>query len=150
MSDKSFSVSLKLLENYVFQADFGEFGRIITDEDPPLGEGEGPTPVHLLATAVLNCLSASLLFAVRKHKGDPGEIHATITGDMVRVDGRLRVGTLNADIHLATDAQLLPSLEKALKQFENFCTVTQSVRDGIAVNARVFDNKGNLLHQNLH
>lgn len=148
MTDKSFTVSLQLLENYVFQADFGDFGRIITDEDPPLGDGEGPTPIHLLAAGVLNCLSASLLFAVRKHKGNPGDISATISGTVARVDGRLRIESMDAEIHLANDAAELPNLEKALSQFESFCTVTQSVRAGIHVNTRVFDNKGNMVHQN--
>lgn len=147
MSDESFSVSMKLLENFVFQADFGDFGRILTDEGPPLGDGEGPTPIHMLATGVLNCLSASLLFAVRKYKGDPGDITATISGKTTRVDGRLRVESMDAEIHLANDAALLPSLDKALSQFEGFCTVTQSVRAGIKVNTRVYDDKGNLLHQ---
>lgn len=147
MSDQSFSVSMKLLENFVFQADFGDFGRIITDEGPPLGDGEGPTPVQLLATGVLNCLSASLLFAVRKYKGDPGDITATISGKVGRVDGRLRVESMQADIHLANDAALLPNLDKVLSQFESFCTVTQSVREGIHVDTRVYDNKGNLLHK---
>jgi uncharacterized OsmC-like protein len=144
---EGFAVTLKLLENYVFQADFGEFGRIITDEDPPLGDGEGPTPVHMLATGILNCLSASLLFSLRKYKGDPGEITAKITGKSSRVDGRLRIESMNAEIHLANDEAELPSLEKALSQFENFCTVTQSVRHGIQVNTTVYSKDGKVLHQ---
>lgn len=148
MSQKEgFSVSMKLLEKYLFQADFGDFGRILTDEDPPLGDGEGPTPVHMLATAVLNCLCASLLFAVRKYKGDPGEITATISGNTSRVDGRLRVEELHAEIHLANDTAVLPNIEKALAQFEDFCTITQSVRRGVTVHTTVFDQQGKIIHQ---
>ena len=35
---------------------------------PPLGQGSGPSPMQLLAASVGNCLSASLLFALRKFK----------------------------------------------------------------------------------
>lgn len=147
MAEKTFSVSIKLLENYVFQVDFGDFGNVITDEDAPLGTGEGPNPVRLLAASVVNCLCASLLFAVRKYKGDPGEVTATVSGAVARVDSRLRVESLNAELHLGNEASALPELEKALGQFENFCTVTQSVRAGIRVNVSVFDGNGTLLHQ---
>lgn len=147
MAEQSFSVSVKVLEHYVFQVDFGDFGRIITDEDAPLGTGEGPNPARMLAAAVVNCLTASLLFAIRKYKGDPGEVTATINGSVTRVDKRLRIEALDATLHLDADPALLPELDKALAQFENFCTVTQSVRAGIAVNVTVVDKNGKVLHR---
>lgn len=36
MDEKTFNISLKLLENYLFEIDFGEFGNIMSDEPPPL------------------------------------------------------------------------------------------------------------------
>lgn len=64
---------MKLLENYVFEIDFSDFGKIITDEPELLGQGEGPNPSRLLAASVANCLAASLIFVVRKFNGQPGE-----------------------------------------------------------------------------
>lgn len=52
MEEKSFTVNLRLLENYLFEIDFGEFGNIMTDEAPPLGAGEGPSPSAMLAASV--------------------------------------------------------------------------------------------------
>lgn len=147
MADKAFEVSVKLLENYVFQVDFGEFGNVIADEDAPLGTGEGPNPARLLAAGVVNCLTASLLFAIRKYKGNPQEVSATISGTITRVERRMRIETLNAELQLGGDTALLPDLDKALAQFEDFCTVTQSVRAGIRVNVTVRDRDGNILHQ---
>lgn len=146
MSEQSFSVSVKVLEHYVFQVDFGDFGRIITDEDAPLGTGEGPNPARMLAASVVNCLTASLLFAIRKYKGDPGEVTATIKGSVTRVDKRMRIESLDATLQLDADPALLPELDKALAQFENFCTVTQSVRAGIEVKVSVVDKSGKVLH----
>lgn len=139
---KTFQVSLRLLEKYLFEVDFGEFGNVMTDEPPPLGDGEGPNPSAMLAAAVANCMAASLLFAMRKHKDDPGELTATVSGTIDRVDGFLRVTRLDVKLHLGKAQADLPSIVKAVSQFENFCVVTQSVRHGIDVRVEVFDAGG--------
>jgi uncharacterized OsmC-like protein len=141
MAGKPFEVKIKLLENYLFQIDFGEFGNIITDEPEPLGDGEGPNPARMLAASVANCLAASLIFAIRKFKGAPGEVTATVTGETNRVDDRWRIEQLKVSIQLGNQANDIPQLQRALEQFEDFCIVTQSVRAGINVNVEVFDNK---------
>lgn len=140
---KEFSVTLKLLENYVFELDFSDMGKIISDEPEPLGQGEGPSPVYLLAASVANCLSASLLFAIRKYKEEPGELHAVISGEPTRQEGRLRITNMNVAIYLGNSEENLPNLKKALAKFEDFCVVTQSVRQGIDVAVSVFDSNKN-------
>ncbi|MDO9477187.1 MAG: OsmC family protein [Pseudohongiella sp.] len=139
---KTFEVRLKLLEKYLFEVDFGEFGNVMTDEPPPLGDGEGPNPSAMLAAAVANCMAASLLFALRKHKDDPGELTALVSGTIDRVDNFLRVTHLDVKLHLGKNSADMPSIAKAVSQFENFCVVTQSVRHGIEVSAEVFDASG--------
>lgn len=141
MSGKAFEVKLKLLENYLFQIDFGEFGNILTDEPEPLGDGEGPNPMRMLAASVANCLAASLMFAIRKFKEEPGEVTATVTGEPVRVDGRWRVEHMQVSIHLGNEAGDIEHLQRAIDQFEDFCVVTQSVREGIEVDVSVYDSK---------
>lgn len=143
----SFSVHLKLLSGYKFEIDFGDAGQIISDEPEPLSGGEGPNPSALLAAAVANCLAASLIFAVRKFKEDPGQVSAKVHGELERQDGRLRIGKLHVDLNLGAEAAALPHLERALSQFENFCVVTQSVRQGIEVSVAVRDNTGQIVHQ---
>ncbi len=142
-----FSVQLRLLNGYKFEVDFGDAGQLLSDEPPPLGDGEGPNPSRLLAAAVANCLAASLLFAVRKFKEDPGEVSAEVQGELERQDGRWRIGKLQVALQLGADAAAIPHLERALSQFENFCVVTQSVRQGIEVTVQVRDSAGQLLHQ---
>lgn len=142
MESKTFSVRMKLLENYLFEVDFGEFGNVMTDEPPPLGDGEGPNPSAMLAASVANCMSASLLFALRKYKNDPGELKASVTGTVERVEKYLRVTQLSVDITLGKQRAQLSDIDKALEQFENFCVVTQSVRHGIPVSVVVRDSEG--------
>jgi len=143
----SFSVQMRLLSGFKFEIDFGGSGHIFSDEPPPLGEGEGPNPSMLLGAAVANCLAASLLFAVRKFKEDPGQVSARVKGSLERQDGRWRICKLDVELNLGVDAALIPHLERALNQFESFCVVTQSVRQGIDVSVKVQDVSGQQVHQ---
>lgn len=143
----SFIVHMRLLSGFKFEIDFGDAGQVVSDEPPPLGEGDGPNPSRLLAAAVANCLAASLLFAVRKFKEDPGQVSAQVQGNLERQGGRWRISKLEVELNLGADAASMPHLERALSQFENFCVVTQSVRQGIDVSVRVTDSTGQLVHQ---
>lgn len=145
MAENSFRIDMRLLDNYLFEIDFGEFGNLISDEPPPLGGGEGPNPVRLLASSVGNCLAASLLFAVRKFKEDPGEMTASVSGELERRDGRWRVATFDVQLKLGNAAAAIPHLDHVLQQFEEFCIVTQSVREGIPVQVRVVDGEGRVV-----
>ncbi len=147
MSEQSkFSAQLRLLHGYKFEIDFGDPGKIFSDEPSPLGANGGPNPELLLAAAVANCLAASLLFAVRKYKEDPGLICAIVNGGLKRQEGRLRIEKLDVSLKLGNNTAALPHIESVLKQFEQFCVVTQSVRQGIEVAVQVSDLEGKVVH----
>ncbi len=146
MSEQApFSAHLRLLQGYKFEIDFGESGKIYSDEPLPLGTNQGPNPELLLAAAVANCLAASLIFAVRKYKEDPGLISAIVNGVLKRQEGRLRIERLEVALKLGNNATALHHFESVLKQFEQFCVVTQSVREGIEIAVKVSDRDGKLL-----
>ena len=52
---------------------------LLSDEPAPLGGDRGPNPSRLLLAAIANCLVASLLCALRKHKNEPGRLVAEPT-----------------------------------------------------------------------
>jgi uncharacterized OsmC-like protein len=142
-----FTLKLSRQQDYRFNVEFDLAGvpDLQLDEPAPLGAGSGPNASRLLAAAVANCLSASLLFCLSKFKQEPGEIVADVKGRMTRNEkGRLRVGGFDVDIHLG---QSVERLEHCAEQFEDFCVVTDSVRHGIPVNVRVLDAEGQLIHQ---
>lgn len=142
---KTFSLTVELLEDYVFKIDFDEFGYILTDEPPPLGQGEGPNPARLIGAAVANCLCASLLFALRKRKQDLPSLSAKIEGEIARQDNFWRIAQINVSIKADTAQLDADSLQTALQQFEKFCIVTQSVRNGIPIHVEVANNAGESL-----
>ena len=141
------SVTVTREERYRFIVDFGAgIGNSIADEPPPLGDGAGPSPSQLLAAAVANCLSASLLFAHGKFKEDPGRLTTTAICEIGRNEkNRLRVTGMKVAITLGIEPESLHHLDRALAQFEDFCTVSQSVRSGIPLTVTVRSPNGRVL-----
>ncbi|MFZ5635682.1 MAG: OsmC family protein [Pseudomonadota bacterium] len=114
-----------------------------TDEPAPLGAGAGPNPSALLLSGIANCLSASLLFALRKFKNDPGPIRAEIVARRERnAEGRWRIPRAEVEIRLSDKAADLEHFDRVVAQFEQFCIVTQSVREGVEVAVRIVDADG--------
>ena len=144
MSSENVTVRLAQRHDYQFEVAFGaDVPALVGDEPPPLGQGAGPSPIQLLASAVGNCLSSSLLFALRKFKQQPGSMSAEVTAEVGRnAEGRLRVLGITASLTLGAPADTIEHLDRVLGQFEAFCTVTQSVGQGIPVRVQVFDAHG--------
>jgi uncharacterized OsmC-like protein len=137
-------VRLTQQADYRFECDFGP-GKPAwqLDEPPPLGQGVGPSPTQLLAASVGNCLSASLLFALRKFKQQPEPISCEARPEVGRNDqGRLRVLGIAVTLRLGRPAAQLQHLDRVLASFEAFCTVTQSIHAAIPVTVQVLDAEG--------
>lgn len=138
--DESFSVTMDLEEGYRFDVDFGVGGdtRFVMDEPSPLGEGTGPNAARVLAAAVGNCLSASLLYCLRRARIEVTGVRTSVSGVLERNDaGRLRVGGLTVQIEPQVSADDEPRMRRCLELFEDFCIVSESVRHGIGVEVAV-------------
>lgn len=138
------SVKLTQEKDFRFAIQFGDGIPVVYgDETPPLGGGTGPNPAQLLAAAVGNCMSDSLLFAIRKFKQHPEPIQTAVDLDIDRnAENRLRVQSITVKLTLGVAAAGLAHLDRALEQFEEFCTVGQSVRQGIPTTVEVYDSDG--------
>ena len=131
---------LKLVKGYRFGVEFDVEGMpgIVVDETKPAGEGLGPNPTRLLSAAVGHCLSSSLLFCLSKAKIEAKGMETTVKTNIVRnEEGRLRVQEIDVQIRLDVDEQDKPRIGRCLEIFENYCTVTSSVRKGIQVNVNI-------------
>jgi uncharacterized OsmC-like protein len=141
------SVELRQQAGYRFAVQFSpDIPVLVSDEPAPLGQGAGPSPVQLLVAAVGNCLADSLLFALKKFKQSPEPIRASAEATVGRNEqNRLRVQRVSVRLTLGTPADALQHLDQALAQFEEFCTVTQSVRPAFPVAVEVYDSRGQRL-----
>ncbi len=142
------SVTLEQESDFAFRIEFDETSLepLLGDEASPLGHDRGPDPARLLLAAICNCLIASLLFALRKQHNQPGKLRAVITATPMRnAEGRLRIARAFVVLHLPEGGEHYQHLDRVLQQFEAFCTVTESVRQGIDVEVTVKDAHGGIL-----
>lgn len=121
---------------YRFEVTFDKeaFAPVMLDEPPPLGKDAGPNAARMLAAAMGNCLAASLVFCLGKRGVKVAEgIEARVSMDIVRTpERRLRIGGARVTLR-APDSVPAEALEACRTTFEDFCTVTASVRRGIDV-----------------
>ncbi|MEZ5542106.1 MAG: OsmC family protein [Pseudomonadota bacterium] len=146
---RQFTLHLEQVENFEFRVrfDWPDVPDLLLDEPAPLGGQAGPNAARLIAAGVANCLSASLLFCLQKSHQAPGGISATVTGSVGRnAQGRLRLMGIDVDLTLAGLPADRARLARCFSLFEDYCVVTQAVRDGIPVGVRVVDETGTVLH----
>ena len=107
---------------------------LIVDEPPPLGTGSGPDPSSLLASAVGGCLASSFLFCVRKARIEPLGLEVEVRLEHERnAEGRMRIGRIRARLVPHVEERDRARLRACIDLYESFCTVTESVRQGIPV-----------------
>jgi uncharacterized OsmC-like protein len=138
--ENTFEVTLTREDRFRFRVDFGD-GRGATlqmDEPGPLGEDTGPNAAKVLAAAIGNCLSASLLFCLDKARIEVSDMRTKVTGSIVRNEtGRLRLGPLRVRIEPGLAGGSSARIERCLDIFEDFCIVTASARSGLDVDVQV-------------
>jgi uncharacterized OsmC-like protein len=134
----SFHLDIERVDGYEFRVRFDnpEIAELMVDEPPPLGESRGPNPARLLAAAIGSCLSASLQFCLSRANVNVSDLKTEVDVELVRNERRrLRIGRVSVRLHpQVEDAAKLAS---CAEMYEDFCVVTQSVRDGIDVEVAV-------------
>lgn len=146
-----FSFTLEQQEGYEFRVkfDWPDVAELVLDEPEPLGKKHGPNAARLVAAAVANCLSASLVFCLQgKFKQKPGPIKAQVSGRLERNErGRYRIEGIDVAIQMSDDSTAIQHFDRCAEQFEDFCIVTESIRRGIPVKVKVTDATGRVVHQ---
>jgi uncharacterized OsmC-like protein len=142
MSDeRTHHVTVRLAREYEFVAEFDDVpnsSSILLDEPEPLGHNRAPNAAALLGAAVGDCLAASLAFCLRKSRTLVDGLTANVATHITRNEqGRFRISGI--DVELAADVAEADKtrLDRCQLLFEDFCIVTQSVRQGIPVNVAV-------------
>ncbi len=147
-AERTRSVELTHTTGFQFTATFGAgYAPLTLDEPLPLGSGAGPDAARLLAASIGNCLSASLLLCLQKSRVDVAGMRTNVDLSIDRNDrGRLRV--VRASVRIVIDAQAEPArLQRCGSMFEDYCTVTGSVRQAFPVEVVVVDRDGHEIHR---
>jgi uncharacterized OsmC-like protein len=144
MTEPTAAVQLEQVEKYRFTAQYpGQpFGSLIVDEAPPVGGGAGPSPVLSLATAVGHCLSSTLVNTLERAHVPVTPLRTLVEVEVGRNDrGRLRVRRLSVQIRTAPlQPEDQARFDHCVSIFEDFCTVSGAVREGILIETMVGRN----------
>ncbi len=135
-----FRVEVAQERDFAFRVDFGLDGveDLVMDEPEPVGGGAGPNASRVLAAAIGNCLSASLLFCLMRSKAEVLGMRATVRGVRARnQEGRWRIREIEVEMTPEVPEGNLKQLERCAEIFENFCIVSQSIRQGIPIKVTV-------------
>lgn len=139
--EKTHHATVRLARKYQFTAEFDDVPgspSILFDEPEPLGDGRAPNAAAVLGATVGNCLAASLAFCMRKVRLEPDRLTANVTTHVTRNDeGRFRISGIDVELapELASDVD--GRFARCEQIFEEFCTVTASIRKGIPVHVSV-------------
>lgn len=139
---RTFRTDLEHLGGYRFAGRASEEGIphgevFFSDEPDPVGAASAPATPSLLGAAVGHCLSASLLEALR-HAHLPVTALTTEVVSVVRpnADGLPRIDHVDVIIRPVLDT-FAPRARRCEEIFEQHCTVTSSVRQGVDIRVRV-------------
>lgn len=135
-AESTHHVTVRLARGYEFVAEFNDVpgaGAVLFDEPPPTGGGQAPSAADMLGAAVGNCLAASLAFCLRKAGADLVGLTAHVATHVSRNEkGHHRITGI--EVRLSPDIRRTGTpVEGCGDLFEDFCTVTASVRRGIPV-----------------
>jgi organic hydroperoxide reductase OsmC/OhrA len=139
---RSFKISMDCVQDYRFRVRFDreQYADLEMDEPPPLGGDSAPNASRVLAAAIGNCLSASLLFCMRKARANVESLHTEVEVALSRNEkGRLRIAKIDVTIEPRLNDADRERSRRCLELFEDYCVVTQSVRGGIEVSVSVKD-----------
>jgi organic hydroperoxide reductase OsmC/OhrA len=135
-----FQIQIEQVSGFEFRVRFDkeQYRDLTMDEPAPLGKDAAPNPSRILAAAIGDCLSASLLFCAQKARVEIGPVRTNVRVQLGRNEkGRLRIAKVDVEIDPNLSSAEKERALRCLEIFEDFCVVTQSVRDGIDVNVTV-------------
>jgi organic hydroperoxide reductase OsmC/OhrA len=138
--EKTLTIKLERLQDYSFKVDFGREGMeaLITDEGEPLGKGAGPNPSMLLAAAMGNCLSSSLLFCLQRARAQVKGMKTMVDVKMTRNErGRWRITEVDVELMPEVDKEYVSQMERCIALYDDFCVVSKSVEKGIPLRVKV-------------
>ena len=131
-------VGITLEKEMIFRCDLGDLkvkDCYIDDTHKNEVDMLGPNPSRLLGLALLGCLSASFIFCLKKKSLTLDDLNATAELTIARnKKGFWRVMKVDVDINITiNDPATRKRADQCKKMFEQYCTVTQAVREGIEV-----------------
>jgi uncharacterized OsmC-like protein len=130
-----------LVRGYEFVAEFPDSpgsSAILLDEPQPVSGNRAPNAVALLGAAVGDCLAATFTSCLRKSCATVEGMTATVVTHVTRNEaGRFRISGIDVELVPQVAGDGTASLDSCESLLEDFCIVTESVRQGVPVSVSV-------------
>ncbi len=131
-------VGITLERDMIFKCNLGEMNVkdcFIDDTHEEEADMLGPNPSRLLGLALLGCLSASFIFCLKKKELTVDDLKAEAELTIARNEkGFWRVKKVDVELNITiNDPDTRKRADRCKKMFEQYCIVTQAVREGIDV-----------------
>jgi organic hydroperoxide reductase OsmC/OhrA len=125
--------------SFTVKWDLPDAPELLTDEPPALGgSGKGPNPSRMIVAGVANCLASSLMFCLQKVRADVKDMRIRAHGTVTRnPEGRLRLTRIRVEPLVSMPAEEQVRLARCVGMFEDFCIVTEAVRNGVPIDVQV-------------
>jgi uncharacterized OsmC-like protein len=140
MPEENIETKLLRIDGYKFDVNFDVdyLPNLVADEPKPIGEGSGPNAPRLLAAAVGQCMSSSLIYCLKKARIPIINLETTVKTNLFKNEkGQTRIRSIDVQIDLEVNEKDQTRIQRCLTIFEDYCTVTQSIRKGIQVNVKL-------------
>jgi len=135
-------IGIKLEEEMTYRCDLGKIRMedfFIDETHKNYSDKIGPNPTSLLALSVLSCLAASFTFCLKKKGFTLKDLNGKAEVVIRRNEkGFWRIKSIYINITpKIDDPNMLKRADKCMKFFEQYCIISESLRDGMEVNVKI-------------
>jgi organic hydroperoxide reductase OsmC/OhrA len=139
---KKVNVNITLEKEMIFKCELGDIKVeecYIDDTNKDEVNMLGPNPSRLVGLAVLGCLSSSFIFCLKKRDFTLDNLKAeaeVIIGRNEKGFWRVKKINVNIDVKI-DDPETRKRADQCRKMFEQYCLVTQAIREGIDIELKM-------------
>ncbi|MFX4262511.1 OsmC family protein [Pelotomaculum propionicicum] len=124
-----------------FEGKAADHPSIIIDYIPPLGDGEGYMPLHLLLISLASCSGSTVVSLLRKMCKDVSGLKVTARGER-RDEHPLGFKTINLDFIVQSSDIDGTYMQKAIQLSEQtYCPVWAMLKNNVEINTTYSINK---------
>ncbi|MGV9173528.1 MAG: OsmC family protein [Promethearchaeia archaeon] len=141
-------VYLNHSENLHFIGSAREFSNIHMDEPESFhGTNKGPSPVEYFLLGIGGCMASTFVFCCQKNEIEIHDISITIDGQLTHREDRenlLQFQKIEGYIMFIPKhgEQNKQAIKQCINDFQKYCVVSNSLRQGIPLSVNVNWNKG--------
>jgi putative redox protein len=132
-------------DDYLFHAS-GPNQHTVSMDFNKEGRPEGASPMELLLMAIGGCNAIDIIYVLKKQRQTVSSYTVKVTGERAAVEKANPFKSAMVEIYLEGDIIPAKALRAAALSFEQYCSVSMSLRGSISIDYAVFVNGEKVTH----